>query len=181
MKIRVGKCLFQSRTGLLILFLSAAKYIWGIPENKFELWGYIKRTKTTPASRTMSLELCKFPCVHLTRFRLVKKQAATVKAHTCALSLHGPFNGGFLRYEFGGAYIWRSLYTEGLIFGILRYLMSAHLRIIKITQNSKLWWQEKKKIVEIKGTPSGYKEILSRTTSLSLFSTFFRFVSSVSS
>ena len=29
---------------------------------------------------------------------------------------------GFLRYEFGGggAFIWRGLYTEGLIFGILR-------------------------------------------------------------
>ena len=28
----------------------------------------------------------------------------------------------FLRYEFGGAYIWRGSYMEGLIFGILRYL-----------------------------------------------------------
>ena len=25
-------------------------------------------------------------------------------------------------YEFGGAYIWRDLYMEGLIFGILRYV-----------------------------------------------------------
>ena len=40
----------------------------------------------------MNLELCKFPCVYLTRFRLVKKQTATVKAHTCALSWHGPLN-----------------------------------------------------------------------------------------
>ena len=40
----------------------------------------------------MNLELCKFPCVHLIRFRLVQKQAATVKAHTCALSWHSPFN-----------------------------------------------------------------------------------------
>ena len=39
-KIRVGKC--KSRTGLLILFLSAATYILGIPENKYELWGFIK-------------------------------------------------------------------------------------------------------------------------------------------
>ena len=44
-KIGVGKCLFQSRTGLLILFLSAATYIWGIPENKYELLGYIKWNK----------------------------------------------------------------------------------------------------------------------------------------
>ena len=28
---------------------------------------------------------------------------------------------GFLLHWFGGAYIWRALYLEGLIFGILRY------------------------------------------------------------
>ena len=39
----------------------------------------------------MNLELCKFPCVHLTRFRLAQKHSATVKAHTCALSWHSPF------------------------------------------------------------------------------------------
>ena len=27
---------------------------------------------------------------------------------------------GFLRYRIGGLYIWRGLYMEGLIFGILR-------------------------------------------------------------
>jgi len=93
-KIHVGKCLFQSRTGLLILFLSAATFVWGIPENKYELWGYIKSNKSvrkTPASRSMNLELCKFPRVHLTRFRLVQRQSATVTAHTCALSWHSPF------------------------------------------------------------------------------------------
>ena len=38
------------------------------------------------------------------------------------LYLEGRFNGGFWRYEFGGAHIWGggSLYMEGLIFGILR-------------------------------------------------------------
>ena len=36
------------------------------------------------------------------------------------LYLKGRFKGGFLRYEFWGAYIWRGLYREGLIFGILR-------------------------------------------------------------
>ena len=30
---------------------------------------------------------------------------------------------GFLRCCFGGAYIWRGLYTEGSIFGILRYFI----------------------------------------------------------
>ena len=33
----------------------------------------------------------------------------------------GRFNGGFLALRFWGAYIWRSLCMEGLIFGILRY------------------------------------------------------------
>ena len=62
-KIHVSKCLFQSRTGLLILFLSAATFIWGIPENKYELWGYIKsniNVRKTPASRTMNLKYVNF-------------------------------------------------------------------------------------------------------------------------
>ena len=36
--------------------------------------GYIKSNKhirKSPAARTMNFELCKFPCVHLTPFRLV--------------------------------------------------------------------------------------------------------------
>ena len=36
-------------------------------------------------------EFCKFTCVHLTRFRLVEKQSATVRTHTCALSWTSPF------------------------------------------------------------------------------------------
>ena len=32
----------------------------------------------------------------------------------------GDLMGGFLRYQFGEAYIWRDFYMEGLIFGILR-------------------------------------------------------------
>ena len=38
------------------------------------------------------------------------------------LYLEGRFNGGFLTLPDWGAYIWRGLYMEGLIFGILRYL-----------------------------------------------------------
>ena len=37
--------------------------------------------------------------------------------------LEGRFNGGFLALRAFGAYIWRGLYMEGLIFGILRYLV----------------------------------------------------------
>ena len=36
------------------------------------------------------------------------------------LYLEGRFNGGVFALPVWGAYIWRSLYTEGLIFGILR-------------------------------------------------------------
>ena len=36
--------------------------------------------------------------------------------------MEGRFNGGFLALRVGGAYIWRGLYMEGLIFGILRYV-----------------------------------------------------------
>ena len=38
------------------------------------------------------------------------------------LYLEGKFNGGFFALLVWGAYIWRGLYMEGLIFGILRYL-----------------------------------------------------------
>ena len=34
----------------------------------------------------------------------------------------GRFNEGFFALRFGGAYIWRGLFMEGLIFGILRYV-----------------------------------------------------------
>ena len=35
----------------------------------------------------------------------------------------GRFNGGFFALRVWGAYIWRGLYMEGLIFGILRYFI----------------------------------------------------------
>ena len=36
----------------------------------------------------------------------------------------GGFNGGFLALPIRRAYIWRGVYMEGLIFGILRYIKS---------------------------------------------------------
>ena len=36
-------------------------------------------------------------------------------------NLEGQSNGGFFALPVWGAYIWRGLYMEGLIFGILRY------------------------------------------------------------
>ena len=37
------------------------------------------------------------------------------------LYLEGRFNGGFFPLRVSGAYIWRGLYMEGLIYVILRY------------------------------------------------------------
>ena len=37
--------------------------------------------------------------------------------------LEGQSNGGLFALPVWGAYIWRGLYMEGLIFGILRYLL----------------------------------------------------------
>ena len=37
------------------------------------------------------------------------------------LYLEGRFNGGFFASPVWGAYFWRGVYIEGLIFGILRY------------------------------------------------------------
>ena len=39
------------------------------------------------------------------------------------LYLERRFNGGFLALRVLGAYIWRGVYMEGLIFGILRYVL----------------------------------------------------------
>ena len=37
----------------------------------------------------------------------------------------GRFNGGFFALPVWGAYIWRGLYMEGLIFGILQYFIAS--------------------------------------------------------
>ena len=40
-----------------------------------------------------------------------------------SLYLEGEFNRGFFVLQVWGDYIWRGLYMEGLIFGILQYLI----------------------------------------------------------
>ena len=40
------------------------------------------------------------------------------------LYLEGRFNGGFFVLQVWGTFIWRGLYMDGLIFGILRYIYS---------------------------------------------------------
>ena len=50
------------------------------------------------------------------------------------LYLEGRFNGGFFALPVWGAYIWRGLYMEGLIFGILREFDSQFT--LSLTPNS---------------------------------------------
>ena len=40
--------------------------------------------------------------------------------------MEGRFNGGFFAFRVWWAYIWRGLYMEGLISGILRYINKTH-------------------------------------------------------
>ena len=44
-------------------------------------------------------------------------------------ALGGRFNGGFFALPVWGGYIWRGLYMEGLIFGILRYIIYSKQKI----------------------------------------------------
>ena len=46
------------------------------------------------------------------------------------LYLEVRFNGGFFRLPDWGAYIWRVVYMEGFIFGILRYLNSFASQVL---------------------------------------------------
>ena len=52
------------------------------------------------------------------------------------LYLEGRFNGGFFALPVWGAYIWRGLYMEGLIFGILRYLCDHSFEFRVATPNT---------------------------------------------
>ena len=52
------------------------------------------------------------------------------------LYLEGRFNGGFFALRVWGAYIWRGLYMEGLIFGILWYnLIQIELKMQELAAN----------------------------------------------
>jgi len=50
-----------------------------------------------------------------------------VQAPQGAYIWRGDLTEGFLRYKFGGAYNWKGLYVEELIFGILRCLLWLNL------------------------------------------------------
>ena len=46
------------------------------------------------------------------------------------------FNEGFFALRVCGAYIWRSLYMDGLIFEFLRYFVKKILKILNLSKNS---------------------------------------------
>ena len=64
---------------------------------------------------TVSLEVPFLLCYTLYLMAIFQVQAPG------GLIFGGRFNGGFFALLAWGAYIWRGLYMEGLIFGILRY------------------------------------------------------------
>ena len=69
-----------------------------------------------------SIELVLYLEVNLLCFTLYLRGTFQVQAPR-GLIFGGRFNGGFFALPVLGAYIWRGLYMEGLIFGILRYLL----------------------------------------------------------
>jgi len=58
------------------------------------------------------------------------------------LYLEGRFNGGFFALPVWGAYTWRGLYMEGLIFGILRYviLLCFLAKNLTVITNGQINW-----------------------------------------
>ena len=52
--------------------------------------------------------------------------------------MEGRFNGGFYALPVWGAYIWRGLYMEGLIFGILRYVGERSQKLVGGNSHKKL-------------------------------------------
>ena len=57
-------------------------------------------------------------------FTLYLRAISKYKPPGGLIFLEGRFNGGFFALRVWGVYIWRGLYMEGLIFGILRYQKS---------------------------------------------------------
>ena len=68
--------------------------------------------KYSRVANNLKFEFCKSTCVHLTRFRLVEKQSATVRTHTCALSWTSPFKEMY--GDEAGEFV--CIYTEATVF-----------------------------------------------------------------
>ena len=84
---------------------------------------YLRREICVSKSIGLALQL-KVNLPFLLCFSLYLRAIFQVQAPR-GLYLEGRFNGGFFALPVKGACIWRGLYMEGLIFGILRYLISS--------------------------------------------------------
>ena len=54
------------------------------------------------------------------------------------LYLEGRFNGGFFALPVWGAYMWRGLYMEGLIFGISRFTRQLEILVTALTKQCQM-------------------------------------------
>ena len=108
--------------------MSPGAYIFQRPFLRGLLFGgaYIRRGLSTEGNLRFKIDwacsiigskLTVFACLTLYLRAIFQVQALG------GLYLEGRFNGGFFALPDCGAYIWRGLYMEGLIFGILRYLI----------------------------------------------------------
>ena len=66
--------------------------------------------------------------------------------------LEGRFNGGIFALPVWGAFIWRGLYMDGLIFGILRYLFPGYREKSRATRK-KTWGEMQGKKGELSFAP----------------------------
>ena len=79
-------------------------------------YGRNLRFKSTGLALQLELNLQFLLCFTLNLRAIFQVQAPQ------GLIIGRVFNGGFFVLPVRGAYIWRGLYIEGLIFGILQYL-----------------------------------------------------------
>ena len=83
--------------------------------------GYLRREICVSKSIGLALQL-EVNLPFLLCFTLYLRQFSKYKPPG-SLYLEGRFNGGFFALPVWGGYIWRGLYMEGLIFGILPYFL----------------------------------------------------------
>ena len=79
-----------------------------------------------------------------------------VQAPRGVLYLEGRFNGGFFALRFWGALFGRDLYMEGLIFGILRYLIINCVPQLVWGFSQAIWLQHINKVIYLSACLSVY-------------------------
>ena len=80
---------------------------------------YIRRGLSTEGKLRLKIHWASLIVAFLLCFTLYLRAIFQLQAPR-GLYLEGRYNGGFLRYQFGGVIFAGGLYMQGLIFGILR-------------------------------------------------------------